>query len=183
MTPDDTITPEFRYYYYQLVSHIARATAAAGGSMITPLPDPFWCSVLAAVRDGKGTGLDPAVQAGQWNWGSDFGLKVERTPGAAPKVVVSGKFPWLGQPLQDLSEFQQVSQAFGRRVVISAGRSAKGRIPAIIWRWTIDFYPGKPPLLSSLEQNGTKRAIMEWLDRGAPTQGPSPPPPAPIPDQ
>lgn len=161
---DGVTTPAFQRVYHLAAAQIARQTGSPGGAFIPPMPDPFWCSVIRQSGvEGTTAAIDPAVPVGVWHW-SDLTLKVERSAGV-PTVSVSGKFDLPGTDFS-IDGFKQVAQGFGRRVVVSAGGEVPERSGARILRWTIDFLPGKPPLFSSFDGDGTKTAVLEWFERG-----------------
>lgn len=161
---DGVVTPLFQRAYHHAASHIARATGSPSGAVIPPLPDPFWCSVIQnSGVEGTTAAIDKAVPAGVWHW-NDLTLRVERVAGT-PKATVSGRF-FLPGTRFSIDSFEQATQGFGRRIVISARGPVPERSGPQLMRWTIDFLPGKPPLFSSFDGNGTKTAILEWFERG-----------------
>jgi len=163
---DGVVTPVFQQVYHYVAAQIARTTGSPSGAFIPPLPDPFWCSVmrLSGIADGAKSSVDPAVPAGVWHW-NDLTLKIDRVAGV-PTASVSGRFFLNGTEFA-LDGFEQVAQGFGRRVVVSARGQVPDRSGPSLMRWTIDFLPGKPPLFSSFDGDGSKTAVLEWFERGA----------------
>lgn len=161
-------TPAFQKVYHHAASQIARATGSPSGAFIPPLPDPFWCSVIKnSGVEGTTSAIDKAVPDGVWHW-DGLTLRVERIAGA-PKATVSGGFFLPGTRFA-LDGFEQVTHGFGRRIVVSARGPVPKRSGPRLMRWTIDFLPGKPPLFSSFEGDGSKTAVLQWFERGPAAQ-------------
>ncbi len=166
---DDSPDAAFLSVYRWAAQSLAGSLAPNSGTFLQALPDPFMCDTLRTYVDTRGSMNPPSkpsdgVPEGTWHW-QGLGLSVKRV-GGVPVVALTGNAD--SGPI--LNFLKQETFFTGRRLQVTVDRSPTGQPAGTTW--TIDFRPGRPPLLVSRKSreilSNTSRVFLEWMEPGLP---------------